>query len=66
MTDPAKYTEEEKLVLKKLLEAVNAFHDLPEMHPNHPREFNDAVHVAQRIVMSRIARRCEPEVHPPF
>ena len=52
-------TEEEREVLKHLAAAWNAFVKLPVQHPSHVREMEQAIHQAQRLIMSRPTARDE-------
>lgn len=56
---PYVLTREEKRVMKILGQAWNAFHDLPEEHPNEHNEFVGKIHDLQRMVMARPTRRIE-------
>lgn len=50
-------TKQENLVLENLADAYINFAQLDTLHPADRREFEDAVHRAQNIVMSRPAMR---------
>ncbi len=50
-------TAGEQAVLAYLAEAYNSFSGLEVLHPSDSREFEQAIHVAQNIVLSRIAIR---------
>lgn len=50
-------TPDEMAVMDKLKEAWNLFVKLPVQHPMHNQEFANAIHAAQRIVMSRPVSR---------
>jgi hypothetical protein len=55
-------TSQELAVMDHLVEAVNGFLDLPDKHPSDVAEFIQHIHVLQRHVMSRLARRAHPEI----
>lgn len=55
-------TRAEMAVVDRLSEAMSLFADLPEMHPSDRGEFAHHVHILQRAVMCRSARRAHPEV----
>lgn len=50
-------TDNEMVVLNWLASAYNLFVELPSQHPSHNREFEMAIHAAQRIVMCRSVER---------
>jgi len=50
-------TDKEMAVLNWLASAYNLFVELPSQHPAHNREFEMAIHAAQRIVMCRSVER---------
>jgi len=52
-------TEDERAVLDNLVAAWDAHAKLPVQHPTHMNEFMQAIHAAQRIVMSRPVARAE-------
>ena len=60
--DPSKLTPEEAEIILLAADVANLHGRLPEVHPDHHRDVADAVHLIQRIVMSRVARRCNPDV----
>ena len=64
MTIASEITEAELVVLNALTEAWNEFVVLPvaSAHPDDAEEFKLAIHAAQRIVLTRVARRCNPTV----
>lgn len=55
-------TDQEKLVISALCLAHNEFVKLPTQHPDDAREWTDAIHRAQQIIMSRVAVRGNPEI----
>lgn len=57
-------TQPEREALRLLAEAYNLYVALPEQHPMHQAEFVQAVHAAQRLVMSRPVARAEGWVKP--
>lgn len=57
--EPYVLTRDEKRVMKILGRAWNAFHALPEEHPNEQQEFVGKIHDLQRMVMARPTRRTE-------
>lgn len=59
--DPSKLTREERQVISDAGVLAYLHGQLPVVHPQHQADIIDAVHVIQRIVMSRVARRCNPE-----
>jgi hypothetical protein len=52
-------TPQERAVIDLLGEAFNAFVALPREHPSELREFEQAIHVAQTLVMARPTARAE-------
>lgn len=58
------FTEKEKIVNEKLMEAFNIFSSLDSQHPDEKREFCDAIHIAQNILAWRILRRDYPKQFP--
>lgn len=63
-----KLGDAEIAVINHLADAYNVFVQLQEFHPSDQREFEQAIHVCQHIVMSRVAVRSNPElfhVKPP-
>lgn len=52
-------TLQEELVLNTLAKAWNRFLELPEQHPDHNREFRDAIHAAERLILCRPTSRAE-------
>jgi len=50
-------TSEEQRVLNLLVEAWEAFQELPEQHPEHALEFMHAIRAAQRLVITRSVAR---------
>jgi len=55
-------TEEELAIINLLANAYNLFIKLPLQHPMDQDEFCRNVHVLQRQVMAREARRRHPEI----
>lgn len=60
----AKLTEREQAVIENLTEAYNIFVELPNHHPSDCADFTHYIHVLQRHVMARLARRCHLELFP--
>lgn len=58
----SKLTEEEKITLSLLADANIAFCQLEEYHSSDAREFTEAIHKAQNIIMARLAVREHPEI----
>lgn len=54
-------TDQEQKVMDLLVRAHNEFCKLDEGHPDHTREWADAIHNAQVILMQRVVRRDYPE-----
>ncbi len=50
-------TSGEQHVLNLLIEAWEAFQELPEQHPEHAHEFMHAIRAAQRLVITRSVAR---------
>lgn len=59
-------TQDEVGILGLITEAVNRFAALPEHHPEDVREWCTTVHVLQRQVMARAARRAYPLIFRPM
>ena len=57
MTDESKFTLAERFIIEALGDLYDRFCALDAQHPTHKREFMDAIHAAQRIVMIRPAVR---------
>ena len=55
-------TAEEIKVIEHLASAFNHFTQLPNKHPSDDVEFSHHIHILQRHVMCRIARRENPEL----
>ena len=55
-------TQQEKETLDHLAQAWNKFIKLPGKHPDHINEFKDAIHKAQYIIGTIIARRIDPNI----
>ena len=60
------FTDQERSALNSLADAWNKFTLLPHesSHPDDTDEFKTAIHAAQRVILSRIARRTNPRVIP--
>jgi hypothetical protein len=58
-------TTEEKAIIEKLADAFNYFVELENKHPSDVGEFAHHIHILQRHVMARLARRCNPDIFPP-
>jgi len=59
-------TVNEQKVLERLTECHRAFLVLTPQHPDELREFVDAVHVIQGVLMQRIVRRSYPKGWPTY
>lgn len=57
-------TDAEGVVMDALVEAANAFGQLPTQHLDEPRDFCDAIHRCQDLLAVRIARRHYPSGWP--
>jgi hypothetical protein len=57
-------TPDEITVVEKLADAFNAFVALSNSHPNDRDEFAHHIHILQRQVMARLARRAHPDIFP--
>jgi len=53
-------TDEEQMVMDKLMEAYGAFLKLSREHPDELRDFVDGVHRCQDVLAVRICRRIYP------
>jgi hypothetical protein len=62
MTNTHGLTPEEQQVIHHLVEAYNLFVDLPDKHVSDDAEFSRYIHILQRHVMGRLARRTHPEI----
>lgn len=51
-------------LINDLADCWNKYCQLEVQHPNDSRDFADAIHTCQRIVMSREAVRQNPEIFP--
>jgi hypothetical protein len=60
-----KLTEAERRVLSAAVELARAYRTLEEtegsIHHSHGRDVADAIHVVQRVVAIRLAKRSDPE-----
>ena len=56
-------SETEKKVMKHLVAAWNTFMELDYQHPQDQPDFCNAIHVCQRILAMRIARKVLPKVY---
>ena len=59
-------TQEEQIVMDKLLDSYTAFLALPKQHPNEIDEFVNAVHLIQGLLATRIVRRGFPKGWPTY
>jgi hypothetical protein len=57
-------THAEGAVSDALIEAVNAYAKLERQHPSEDRDFCDAIHRCQDLLVFRIARRLYPKAWP--
>ena len=55
-------TLKEAFVLQALVDAWNAFVQLPDSKDSDNKAFADAIHTAQRLIALRVARRADPDV----
>ena len=46
-------TNKEQKVIDTLVEAWNAFLELPQIHPDHNNEFRSIIHSAQYMILAR-------------
>lgn len=62
IADPASgLTPKEQLVMGGLLDAWQHFKVLTDVHQDDKRDFVDAIHRAQQVLMSRVVRRDYPD-----
>jgi hypothetical protein len=59
-------TPDEKAIIDKLADAFNTFYMLENKHPSDVGEFAHHIHILQRHVMARLARRTHPEIFPHY
>ena len=52
---------EEQAIMKALLEAWHCFKTLTDVHQDDKRDFIEAIHRAQQVLMSRVVRRDYPD-----
>ncbi|HZU80065.1 MAG TPA: hypothetical protein VE991_09130 [Acidimicrobiales bacterium] len=57
---PDGLTDDEGYVMDALVDAADAYADLPVEHPAEPGEFEQAIHRAQDLLAVRVARRDHP------
>lgn len=57
-------TDQEKIVLDRLADAWNEYVKLPTQHPCDAEEFMHAIHAAQGIIATRVARTTDPATWP--
>lgn len=55
-------TTEEKLCLQHLADAWQLFFNLVRKHPDDDKEFQTAIHDAQKLIALRVARRVNLDV----
>ena len=55
-------TKKEQDLISLLGECFTKFSELEDFHPNDLREFITHIHILQRQVMARLARREHPEM----
>ncbi len=60
--EPTHLTDDEKKVIEHLTDAYNMFVSLPRQHPSDTEDFSRHIHILQRHVMARLARRMHPEM----
>ena len=53
---------EEQQIINSLADVFNQFAELPDHHISDVEEFTQHVHILQRQVMARLARRTHPEI----
>ncbi len=54
-------TDAEQFVMDALVKAWNEWKRIPDTSRDEMREFQQAIHVAQMVIASRIVRRAYPE-----
>jgi hypothetical protein len=55
-------TEDEKLIMEKIVEVYGLFVKMEQTHPSDIQEWVDAIHALQGIIGMRILRRDYPEI----
>jgi len=55
-------TIKEKLIIKNLATCYNDFAQLDHSHPSDNAEFAEHIHILQRQIMARLARRAHPDI----
>lgn len=58
----AELTQQERICLDRLVAAWNQFTELPLGHPNDQSDFMNGIHICQRILAARQAKRIQPEL----
>jgi hypothetical protein len=56
--------QQERKVLKLTAECWNEFIKLESTHPSDTNDFADGIHILQRILAMRMARRDHPDIFP--
>lgn len=59
-------TQNEQIVMNKLMEAYEAFLELNKEHPDELRDFVDGIHRCQDVLAVRICRRIYPKGWPTY
>lgn len=59
-------TDDEQIVMDKLMDAYSAFIRLAREHPDEMRDFVDGVHRCQDVLAVRICRRIYPKGWPTY
>ena len=59
-------TEQEGIVMDKLIDAWNEFLKLEVTHPSELTDFNNGIHLLQQILCMRVMRRDYPLGYPTY
>jgi hypothetical protein len=57
-----KLTIEEIEIISLLANVYNKFNALQNKHPSDSDEFAHHIHILQRHIMARLAKRCHPDI----
>lgn len=58
-------TDQEMKCMDLSVLLVNAYHELPQLHPDDPRDFTNKVHEIQRMILCRTElAKIRPPVEP--
>lgn len=60
------YDREEQDIMDSLVKIVNVFRSMVLTHPSHEKDFIDAIHKCQRIIMHRLLQRDYPDEFPTY